>query len=346
MYYVLDFFMCGSIVYISRCMLKDFEKCNGIVQFNGIVGQLLPEYHLYPSILANMVDSKYTVWNMNLPKIHKSEKLILHTQDHLNVHPGGILPELKAIEDFYKDYDLSNIVLIHWNHRLRELYNGKINLIEFPTHSFDFVQLLMNRSSEWVNEVYNRTNKYDFICLNGKARDHRVNVCNYLKQLSNPYKITLGWDDSYEHASYCDYDFDNADNFIKLIDIYKGSNINIVNETLYDESHGIITEKTLDAFASLQLPIVIGYNGIISDIRDYGFDVFDDIIDHSYDNMNNDVRWKMAIDLNKHLLNGNYNYTDLMHRLKQNQEYLMDGYLNKIIEKFNDQVSEMYLKNR
>jgi|APSaa5957512535_1039671.scaffolds.fasta_scaffold59737_2 hypothetical protein len=321
-----------------------FQKTHNIVQYDDVIQLTLPEYHYCPCVLANMVDAEYTTWNMDLPEIHKSEKLILHTQDHLNVRQGGVLPEINAIEDFYEGHDLSNIVVIHWNHRLNELYNGKINLIEFPTYVFDSVQVSMHRKSEWENEIYNRTNKYDFICLNGKARTHRMNVCDYLDTLSNTYKITRGWADDYEHAPYNDHNYNDTDNFIKLIELYNGSNINIVTETMYDESHGVITEKTLNAFAAMQLPIVIGYTGIIDDIRNYGFDVFDDIIDHSYDIMDNDVRWRMAIDLNKHLFNGDYNYNELMPRLKKNQEYLINGYPSKIIENFNHQVSEMYLR--
>lgn len=324
-------------------------------------------YDYYPSILRDMVankplpppttekltrkellrlNSSLTRWNMNLPSIHVSDKIVLHTQDHLNVHPDGSLPELDIIEDFYKGHDLSNIVLVHWNHRLKDIYDGDIKLIEFPTHSFDFIQLLLNRKKEWEDIIHDRTSEYDFICLNGKTRDHRVNVCNRLREFGGNHKITLGFDDSYEKAPYKDYDFDNADNFIKLLDIYRGATVNIVNETLYDESHGIISEKTLSAFVALQLPIIIGYKGIVNDIRNYGFDVFDDVIDHSYDMMDNDIRWEKAIELNQHLLTRNYvwfhhNYDTLLPRLQKNQDYIIDGYLDKLVENVISQINEM-----
>lgn len=352
------------------------EKYNGIVQFNCIIEDLFQcnrlrefggnAYDFYPSILTDMVDSQrmppptteklsrkellrikssLTTWNMNLPSINASDKIVLHTQDHLNVHPNGSLPELDIIEDFYKEHDLSNIVLVHWNHRLKDIYDGDVKLIEFPTHSFDFIQLLLTRKNEWEDIIHDRTSEYDFICLNGKPRGHRIDVCNRLREFGGNYRITLG-DDSYEKAPYKDYDFDNADNFIKLLDIYRGANVNIINETLYDESHGIISEKTLSAFVALQLPIIIGYKGIVNDIRNYGFDVFDDVIDHSYDMMDNDIRWKMAIDLNKHLLTRNYvswhhNYDSLLPRLKKNQDYIIDGYLDKLVENVISQINEM-----
>jgi len=323
-------------------MLENYTKVNNIIQFNSVISESLNGYKFYPSVLSYMHDCKHTFWDMNLPKIQKNEKIILHTQDHLNVHPNGYLPELNAIETFYKGFDLSNIVMIHWNHGLSKLYDGDIKLIEFPTHSFDFIQHLINRKDEWLSLVDSRTNEYDLICLNGKTRDHRINVCNKLRGYNHNAKITLGWDDSYGNASYRDYDFDNADNFIKLIDIYRGSNVNVVNETLYDEGSGIISEKTLDAFVALQLPIIIGYQGIISDIRNYGFDVFDDIIDHSYDDMPNEIRWELAIEMNTHLFRGEFDYEGLLPRLKKNQEYIIDGYLDYIVDNFQSQVNDMF----
>jgi len=115
-----------------------------------------------------------------------------------------------------------------------------------------------------------------------------------------------------------------------------------VNETLYDEGSGIISEKTLDAFVALQLPIIIGYQGIISDIRNYGFDVFDDIIDHSYDDMPNEIRWELAIEMNTHLFRGEFDYEGLLPRLKKNQEYIIDGYLDYIVDNFQSQVNDMF----
>mgnify|MGYP006899564602 CR=1 FL=1 len=324
-------------------MLTHLEKIHNIIQYNSIITDCLADYTFYPSILTSMIGiDRDTVWDMDLPKILPNEKIILHTQDHLNVRANGHIPELRIIEEFYKGFDLSNIVLIHWNHRLSEFYDGEINLIEFPTHSFDFIQHLINCKDEWLPLIDNRTNEYDLICLNGKTRDHRIRVCDKLRNYNYKSKITLGWDDSYANASYRDYDFDNASNFIKLIDIYRGSNVNVVNETLYDEPSGIISEKTLDAFVALQLPIIIGHKGIISDIRGYGFDVFDDIIDHSYDSMPNEIRWREAIALNEHLFKGEFDYDSLLPRLKRNQEYIIDGYSDFMATQLQSQVKDMF----
>jgi len=46
-----------------------------------------------------------------------------------------------------------------------------------------------------------------------------------------------------------------------------------------------ITEKTFKAFALKQIPIWFAIPGTVEQIRTLGFDLFDDIIDHSYDHI-------------------------------------------------------------
>jgi len=45
------------------------------------------------------------------------------------------------------------------------------------------------------------------------------------------------------------------------------------------------TEKSLKPFYNLQFPIIYGHEGIVNDLRELGFDMFDDIINHDYDNV-------------------------------------------------------------
>lgn len=69
--------------------------------------------------------------------------------------------------------------------------------------------------------------------------------------------------------------------------------VNVIVETFISTSNscygsGFITEKSLKPFALYQLPLFIGQKGLVANIRDLGFDVFDDIFDgHSYDNIEN-----------------------------------------------------------
>jgi hypothetical protein len=141
--------------------------------------------------------------------------------------------------------------------------------------------------------------------------------------------------------TYTNYDYDNIKNYISLLDVYKSAPINVITESLYDEPIGIITEKTLFAMSSMQLPILIAHKGAVADVESYGFDVFHDIIDHSYDTMPNESRWKSAIDLNIHVLNGELDYDSLVDRLKKNQEHLINNYLGYIETKLVKQLTDI-----
>ena len=320
-------------------MLKNYNLINGIVQYNQVITEALPSFNFYPSILTEMSNDGQDIWAMKLPNKGKN-KIILHAQDHLNVW-DNLIPELEYIENYYKT-DLEDIVVIYWNQNLNKIYNGKLKLIEFPTHSFDWIQHLKNRKDEWLNQTQDRLNAYNAISLNGKPRRFRIRTCGYLEQNFDNVYITLG-SKSYVNALYKDYDFDNAGNFIKLLDVYRSANVNVVNETMYNESHGIISEKTLLAFAGLQLPIVIAHKGIVDQLRNSGFDMFDDVLDNSYDTMDNDIRWQKAIDLNKHVIEGQFEYDKLLPRLLKNQEYLISGYLDKLIIDFKQQINDVIL---
>ena len=44
-----------------------------------------------------------------------------------------------------------------------------------------------------------------------------------------------------------------------------------------------LTEKTFKAFALRQIPIWVAVPGLVEEVRKLGFDLFEDIVDHSYD---------------------------------------------------------------
>lgn len=73
--------------------------------------------------------------------------------------------------------------------------------------------------------------------------------------------------------------------------------INIVNESQFELKNTIhITEKSLIPFHFQQLPIFVATQGHVKKLKElYGFDVFDDIIDHSYDLIHDTTDRMLAI---------------------------------------------------
>jgi len=64
---------------------------------------------------------------------------------------------------------------------------------------------------------------------------------------------------------------------------YSDSYLHVVSESTM-RSKIFITEKTWQPIAAGQLFVILGNPGTVSHLRELGVDVFDDLIDHSYDN--------------------------------------------------------------
>jgi hypothetical protein len=96
----------------------------------------------------------------------------------------------------------------------------------------------------------------------------------------------------------------NADNFInKLSNRYQDCFVEFVTETLYFSKTFNITEKTLHSIYACNFPIMIASPGIVEFMRSMGFDMFDDIVNHNYDQIDDPVmRIITAVDDNKRLL--------------------------------------------
>jgi hypothetical protein len=92
----------------------------------------------------------------------------------------------------------------------------------------------------------------------------------------------------------------NVTNFTnRLAKLYTNSYVEIVAETLFSEKSGIITEKFLNSVYGCNFPIIISTCGTVQVLRDMGFDMFDDVIDHSYDMIESSAgRMELAINSN------------------------------------------------
>ena len=131
----------------------------------------------------------------------------------------------------------------------------------------------------------------------------------------------------YEH----DFNFDEGGHRYDHNDSYKvktysNSYINITTETNFVSPYIIhITEKTFTPFNFYQIPIFVATYQHVKYLRDmYGFDMFDDLLNHSYDN---------EIDNGKRL----FMIADEIKRLNENPQLIKDFYKNN---------EDRFLKNR
>lgn len=96
----------------------------------------------------------------------------------------------------------------------------------------------------------------------------------------------------------------NVNNFnLYLKPIYQHTFIEIITESNFCEPSSFLTEKFLQNIYGANFPIVLAPVRTVEHLRRVGFDMFDDIINHSYDTIENPLdRIISAIELNRELL--------------------------------------------
>lgn len=118
--------------------------------------------------------------------------------------------------------------------------------------------------------------------------------------------------------------FTNSANYTKnLVPLYQNSFVEFVTESVYNFDLAWVTEKFLNSQLGSNFPIWISGKGTVTWLRKHGFDVFDDIVDHSYDTVQDPViRMQNCVKNNINLFQ-NYNetkelWTKNKHRFQKN----------------------------
>lgn len=261
-------------------------------------------------------------WPLKLPKVefHPKTLLLLHFQDFFTNRQGRVL-ELDQVAEHYGP-NANQVLVTYWNHGLR--YDGPVNVIEFSNHNYDLVHALARRRAEWQH-IANQS-RHGWQCLNGRMCLHRRRAVDILQHWPNGV-LSYGNEIALPAWAYSTYrGTENDENFVRLSSVYGSCAVNIVTETEYDTTPGIVTEKTLMAIAAQQIPIVIGHRGIVQHCRELGFDMFDDLVDTSYDSLPNDQRVEQALWRNHDLIVGGRDLEPYRQRLQNNQDFLFDQF--------------------
>jgi hypothetical protein len=72
-----------------------------------------------------------------------------------------------------------------------------------------------------------------------------------------------------------------------------------------------------------------------------GFDMFDDLVDNSYDHLDNDVRVEQAILRNQDLIQGRINLEPYKARLVRNREYLLNEFCEIVRQRVTSSLSNL-----
>ena len=129
---------------------------------------------------------------------------------------------------------------------------------------------------------------------------------------------------NFNHNNIIDWDATYINNS------YQYSYINLVTETLFSSGEIHITEKSIKPFFFFQIPIFMATLNHVKTLRDkFNFDMFDDIIDHSYDSeTNHRLRFFMIVEQIKKIHNIKILlpeiYKNLRNRLIINQNLVLE----------------------
>lgn len=148
---------------------------------------------------------------------------------------------------------------------------------------------------------------------------------------------------------------DNVNNFnYKLRAYYTDTFVEIITETSYTETAYLLTEKTLNSIYGCNFPILLCGCGSVALLRSIGFDMFDDIVDHSYDTIENPIdRLYTAVTNNLELLTNNDKtktiWQENKHRFLKNVDVakttMYDFYSKRALEKIDKLNYELNLQN-
>jgi hypothetical protein len=152
---------------------------------------------------------------------------------------------------------------------------------------------------------------YQFLCLNNYDKPHRLATIillhqkNFIKRTLWSYRAKIFSSDSVDQIipdfdlsmvnftlpHFVDQQNDNFNQELNIENLHAQSMCSIVTETdyLFDKTK-FATEKSWNSIFYGTLPIIISCPGTVSLMREHGIDVYDDIIDHSYDEIADPVQ--------------------------------------------------------
>lgn len=255
----------------------------------------------------------------------KNLKIVLFNEHEVNVHEYDVM-KLLVNEIRKRGIREENIYYINNNSKLRyykEKLNSRINVI---TSKFlcDFICSILVKQPA----VFKKKRDFLFLCHNRTAKSHRLLTLAFLKKhgiLENTDYSFVGSTDyaknvhlQFKRETYKSFEnqvefFKNGPNIMSKCErdkanwfsdpnvyhpgdmieseCFSNSYINIVTESIFNFNQVHISEKSFRPFYFLQLPIfVASYQHVQYMKETYGFDFFDDIIDHSYDDERDDDR--------------------------------------------------------
>lgn len=281
----------------------------------------------YTHDLIQTVNDKIFILNEDVIKVaaESNLKIILINEHEINIHEKNALMSLMyqirrlglKEENFY--YLNNNSKLEQYKQQLKT----KINV-----HTMRFLFEILVESMLIHQTEYVEDKPYLFMCHNRVSKEHRLVLLAYLKRsglikdvdwsfLNPSHEVVDSFIDENDNSLMVEYEeeinyfkkirnqpskfeklrnwhIDTTHNPLKdrmLTETYVNSYINIITETVFGWPEVHISEKSFRPFYFYQLPLFVASYRHVEYMRAmFGFDFFDDLIDHSYDSEPNNTK--------------------------------------------------------
>ena len=305
-----------------------------------------------------MIEIHGPSYKYNGEQLHKPE--IIWINDHCYDEEDQCFHVERLLEGGSCDPQLHTLVFDHIGHDdALSKYKSICYPIFLASECQEFIE--QNIVTDWSN----KTHIFNFSC--NKPRIHRKLLLEEIERLNlTQYTHSLPWlVNNVNDIPVTDYkfgpetimeqgikngNFKNAKTYDELLKktVFEPSCISIITEPCYYEREAMVTEKTLMAFLAGTIPIWFGGWKNSQSLAKLGFDVFEDIVDHSYETLEDPrERCTQSLERNLHLFNDFESLKTILEknktRLQHNVDLLMENvFLKKCFDIIHD--SEPNLK--
>ena len=301
----------------------------------------ISEYNL---ISTELLNDNITKFGIECIFLHEWSCVELTTPDDINRVPIPVLI-------FHYNFDYYNKIKTNYFYYPKWIFFSK-DIKKKQTGidiSYPISCACRNFNNGRIGKIYN------YQLLKNKSYFHNILFTKYksieefelvwLSELKNSNILNefLEDYDTWEQLNTEDLDLIKSMGAIDL-DVYNKSLFHLVAESAVKDAQ--LSEKTFKVFLSTQIPIMCGAQHTVKHLRDLGFDMFDDIINHnSYDNIYN---WQDRI-LAMHMVLDNIvelNHVDILQHTQKrritNSKYLLSDELkSNIIDPIINRLKDM-----
>jgi hypothetical protein len=258
--------------------------------------------------------------------LDEPEEIIIFGEQEWEIWAKKNFVDLVNKRNIKVKYTTASVVDEKYLERVKELGINNITVEQWSTYYFKFSTEKLNLLKENKPSVF----KYPFICLNNRGHEHRCRVIDYITKYNLLDKGIISWVDPLHEAGTFKY-FDG--NQILLNDDMKNEQSSYIipneyYESLFDfvtESTSlavIISEKTIKPLVFKKPFVIIGDKGINRYLESLGFKLYDEIIDYTFDDVDDlDTRAKLYVENMKkvsELTNLDDIYNQLLPKIEHN----------------------------